>query len=125
MPTNVPLVGFSLIASFNPAGDALLAPQASFVAVPSLVAPHQPVTLVYTTLNVAFVRITGNNFVDYQLPPTPGSVAGFDTGFISTSGSGLYTLPLGFTATIMLTLTAYDSSFTPLGLTPTQTIMVT
>jgi len=125
MSTDVPLVGLALIASYSSTGDALLAPEASFVAVPSLVAPSQPITLVYTTLNVAYVRVTGNNLVDYQLPPTPGSVAGFDTGFISTSGSGLYTLPLGFTATILLTLTAYDSSFVSLGLTPTQTIMVT
>lgn len=125
MATDVPLVGFSLTASYSPTGDALLAPQASFVAVPSLAAPSQTVNLVYTTLNVAYVRITGNNFVDYQTPPTPGSVSGFDTGFISTSGSGLYTLAHGFTATILLTLTAYDSSFVPLGLTPTVTIMVT
>lgn len=125
MASEVPLVGFSLTASYTPTGDALLAPEASFVAVPTLVAPSQPLTLVYTTLNVAYVRITGNNHVDYQLPPTPGSLAGFDTGFISTSGSGLYTLPLGFTVGILLTLTAYDSSFTPLGLTPTQTITVT
>ena len=125
MATDVPLVGFSLIASYTPTGDALLAPEASFVAVPTLVAPHQPLTLVFTTLNVAYVRITGNNLVDYQTPPTPGSLSGFDTGFISSSGTGLYPLSLGFTATILLTLTAYDSSFTPLGLTPTQTITIT
>ena len=124
MPTDVPLVGFALTASFNPVGDALLAPQASFVAVPTLAHSGQTINLVYTTLNVAYVRITGNNLVDYQTPPTPGSLLGFDTGFISTSGSGLYTLAHGFTATILLTLTAYDSSHTSLGLTPTQTIMV-
>lgn len=125
MATNVPVIGFALIASYSPTGDALLAPQASFVAVPSLVTPGEPITLVYTTLNVAYVRITGNNHVDYQTPPTPGSVSGFDTGFISTSGSGLYILSHGFTANIMLTLTAYDSSFVSLGLTPTATISVT
>jgi len=125
MSTNVPLVGFALIASYSTAGDALLAPQADFVAVPSLATSGQPINLVFTTLNVAYVRITGNNHVDYQLPPPPGSVSGFDTGFISTLGSGLYTLPHGFTATILLTLTAYNSSFVSLGLTPTQTIMVT
>lgn len=125
MATNVPLVGFALIASYSTSGDALLAPQASFVAVPELASPSEPINIVFTTLNVAYVRITGNNHVDYQLPPPPGSVSGFDTGFISTLGSGLYTLPLGFTASILLTLTAYDSSFTSLGLTPTVTVMVT
>jgi hypothetical protein len=125
MSTDVPLIGFALTASFSPTGDALLPPQASFVAVPTLVTPHQPLTLVFTTLNVAYVRITGNNLVDYQHPPTPGSLTGFDTGFISTSGTGLYPISAGFTATILLTLTAYDSSFVSLGLTPTQTIMVT
>jgi len=125
MATNVPVVGFALIASYSTSGDALLAPQASFVAVPSLASSGEPINLVYTTLNVAYVRITGNNHIDYQTPPTPGSVSGFDTGFISSSGSGLYTLPAGFTATILLTLTAYNSSFVSLGLTPTATIMVT
>jgi len=125
MATDVPLIGFSLIAFYSPTGDALLAPQASFVSVPSLATPGEPINLVYTTLNVSYVRITGNNGIDYQTPPTPGSVSGFDTGFISTSGSGLYTLSHGFTAGIMLTLRAYDATFTFLGLNPTVTISIT
>lgn len=125
MATNVPLIGFSLIASYSSSGDALLPPQASIVAVPSLAAPGQTINLVFTTLNVSFVRITGNNHVDYQTPPPPGSLTGFDTGFLNASGSGLYTIPAGFTVGILLTLTAYDSTHTSLGLTPTVTISIT
>lgn len=126
MSTIVPLIGFGLVASYTAQGDASLPPQASLVAVPSLVAPGQETVLVYTTLNVAYVRITGNNHVDYQLPPPPGSVSGFDTGFLSTSGSGLYQVPNGFTVGILLTLAAYDATHTVIvGLTPTVTITVT
>jgi len=126
MATDVPLIGFSLIASYSSTGDAMLPPQASLVAIPSLAMPNQPINLVYTTLNVSYVRITGNNLVDYQTPPPPGSLSGFDTGFLSTSGSGLYTISAGFTATILLTLTAYDSTHTAIpGLTPTSTVMIT
>ena len=53
------LPGFYLVASYSTVGDALLPPQASLVAIPSLAAPAQPINLVYTTLNVAYVRITG------------------------------------------------------------------
>jgi len=126
MPTLVPLIGFSLLATYNSSGDALLPPQAALVAVPTLAAPLQEVVLVYTTLNVAYVRITGNNHVDYQAPPPPGSLSGFDTGFLSTSGSGIYQVQNGFTVGIMLTLTAYDATHTAIpGLTPTVTITVT
>lgn len=76
MATNVPLVGFALIASYSTSGDALLAPQASFVAVPELASPSEPINIVFTTLNVAYVRITGNNHVDYQLPPPPALFLG-------------------------------------------------
>jgi hypothetical protein len=119
------LPGFSLIASFSTQGDTSLPPEAVMYAVPASVASHQSVNLLWDTLNVAYVRITGNNFVDYQTPPPPGSAAGFDTGFISTSGSGLYAVGNGFTAGIVLTLQAYDQSQVPIvGVSSSATIVV-
>ena len=99
--------GFALTASFTTAGDEALLPQAQLEAIPSTAHAHNSINLLWTTLNVAFVRITGSNGVDY----TP---LGFDTGLISTSGSGIYVVGNGFTANITLTLQAYDGSMNPL-----------
>ena len=99
--------GFALIASFTTAGDEGLVAQAQLGAVPSSTHAHVSINLIWVTLNVAFVRITGSNGVDY-LP------FGFDTGLISTSGSGIYVIGNGFTSNITLTLQAYDASQNPL-----------
>jgi hypothetical protein len=101
----VELPGFALIGNFSVLGDSALPPQAQLSAIPTTATPHQSINLLWNTLNVAFVRITGNNGTDYQ-------PAGFDTGFISTSGSGIYVVGSGFTATITLTLQAYDLTHT-------------
>ena len=120
------LPGFALIAEFSPLGDGSLPPQALLYAVPANTHAHVPVDLLWDTLNVAFVRITGNNGVDYMTPPIPGSVGGFDTTLLSTSGAGIYVVPNGFTANISLTLQAYDATQTPIpGLTSSVTITIT
>jgi hypothetical protein len=120
------LPGFALIASYSTAGDNALTPQATLYAVPETAAIHQPINLLWDTLNVAYVGITGNNGVDYQSPPPPGSVTGFNTGLLSSNGSGIYPLAGGFTATITLTLQAYDATQTAiLGLTSTVVITIT
>jgi hypothetical protein len=99
--TIVEVPGFALIASFTTSGDNALPPTAQLFAVPSTAAIHQSISLLWSTLNVAFIRITGNNGLDYQ-------PSGFDTGFVSTSGSGLYVVANGFTANISLTLQGYN-----------------
>jgi hypothetical protein len=120
------LPGFALIASFSTQGDSALAPQATLFAVPSNTTVHHPINLLWDTLNVSFVGITGNNGVDYQSPPPPGSFTGFNTGLLSTNGSGIYIVNTGFTASITLTLQAYDALQNPiLGLTSTVVITIT
>jgi hypothetical protein len=126
MPAVSELFGFALIASYSTAGDEALTAQATLNAVPETVGPSLPVTLFWSTLNVSYVGITGNNHVDYQAPPPPGSLSGFNTGLISTTGSGIYPIPGGFTASITLTLQAYDASQNPIGgLTSVVVITVT
>jgi hypothetical protein len=117
--------GLALTASYSPMGDSSLPPQATFFIVPSSALAGQTVNLVWDTANVAYVRITGDNHVDYQTPPPPGSVSGFDTGFVNASGTGVYVVGNGFTASITLTLTAYNSSFVSLGLTSSATLTIT
>ena len=98
--------GFGIIAAYTTEGDGGLPPTASLTSLPvPPLAPGEPLSLVWSTLNVAYIGITGNNGVDYQ----PG---GFNTGLISTLGSGLYAVGNGFTATIALTLQAYDATQT-------------
>jgi hypothetical protein len=121
VPTSVAVEvpGFALIASFSQTGDNSLPPTAQLFAVPSVAAFHQSISLLWSTLNVAFIRITGNNGVDYQ-------PSGFDTGFVSTSGSGIYVVANGFTSNITLTLQAYNFSQTAIpGVSSTATITVT
>ena len=118
VPSAAPnLPGFALIASFLESGDSLLPAQATLFAVPSSTSPHTSVTLLWDTVNVGQIEITGNNSVDYQ-------PLGFDSGRISTSGSGVYIIGNGFTKSIFLTLTAYDATGHPLGLTSSVTITI-
>jgi len=115
----VEVPGFALISTYSTAGDSSLPPQAQLFAIPSTAAPVASIDLLWNTLNVAFIGITGNNGVDYQ----PG---GFNTGFISTSGSGIYVIGNGFTVSILLTLQAYDITQTPIaGLTSAVQITIT
>jgi hypothetical protein len=120
------LPGFTLIAAFSTQGDNALPPQATLYAVPETTHANLPVNLLWDVLNVSYVGITGNNGVDYQSPPPPGSFTGFNTGLLSTTGSGIYIVNHGFTATITLTLQAYDALQNPiLGLTSTVVITIT
>jgi len=118
--TNVVEVpGFALISNYSTTGDSSLPPQAQLFAIPQTAAPAASINLLWNTLNVAFIGITGSNGVDY-LP------SGFDTGFVSTSGSGIYVIGSGFTADILLTLQAYDQTQTPIaGLTSAVQITIT
>lgn len=109
------LPGFAVIASFSSAGDSALPPQATLYTVPHTSPPSQSITIIWDTLNVAFITITGNNGID----------PAFSFGPVSVSGGGVYVWEAGFTSSILLTLTAYDSSMTPLGLTATATVTIT
>lgn len=113
------LPGFALIASYTVNGDNALPPQVQLYAVPTTASPTQSIDLLWNTLNVAYVRITGDNHTDYQ----PG---GFTTPLISTSGSGIYVVGNGFTADIQLTLQGYDVSQNPIpGLISQVQIVIT
>ena len=55
---------------------------------------------------------------------------GFDTGFLSTVGSGIYPVPAGFATSIELIIGAYDASFNPIivdamPLTANTTLVIT
>jgi hypothetical protein len=114
----VEVPGFSLLSTFSAQGDSALVPQAQLIAIPSTPHSHQSINLLWDTINVAFIGITGNNSVDYQ----PG---GFNTGLISTSGLGIFVVGNGFTANITLTLQAYDQTQTPIaGLTSSVHIVI-
>jgi len=98
--------GFGLIAAYTTEGDSGLTPTVSLTSLPvPPLAPGEPLSLVWNTLNVAFIGITGNNGVDYQPD-------GFNTGLLSATGSSLYAVGNGFTANIALTLQAYDATQT-------------
>lgn len=112
-PTNT-VPPFCAIASFTPNGDTSLPPQATLFAVPANTTPHHSVTLLWDTINVAQIEITGNNGVD----------PAFDTGLLTTAGSGAYVVGNGFLATITLLLTAYDRQGNPLGLTSQTTVVI-
>lgn len=106
--------GFALIASFSSTGDASLPPQATLFAVPAATTAHTSITLLWNTINVGQIEITGNNGFD----------PAFDTGRISTTGSGVYIVGSGFVKSILLTLTAYNATGVPLGLTSTAQITI-
>jgi hypothetical protein len=115
MPTQLQIPGFAVIGGFNSQGDSDLAPQVSFSAVPSTAAPNAPIYLIWSTLNVGQLEITGTNGVDYiGFGPFPTSPLGFDTGRITAIGSGIYPVTNGFTQSITLTLTCYDATGHPL-----------
>jgi hypothetical protein len=108
------LPGFALIASYTTQGDTSLPPAATLYAVPATLHAGQSVTLLWSTLNVAQIQITGTNGID---PP-------FDSGRVTTTGSGAYIVTNGFTATITLTLTAYDQNGAPLGVTSVAKVTI-
>src|SRR5271157_1794727 len=107
--------GFALISSYESTGDSSLPPQATLYAVPATTLPHTSITLLWDTINVGQIEITGNNGID---PP-------FDSGRITTTGSGVYIVGNGFTHTILLTLTAYDATGHPLGLLSVAQVTIT
>lgn len=108
------LPGFGVVSSFTPNGDDALAPQATLYTVPHHSPVNTPVTILWDTLNVAFITITGNNGFD---PP-------FSLGPISVSGAGVYVWNPGWTHSITLLLTAFDINHVPLGLTATTTVII-
>jgi hypothetical protein len=103
--------GFALRASYSTQGDSGLLPQLALIASPTVSAPGGPVTLVWQTANVAQILIAGNNGVDpaFRFPAT-----GLHSG-----ASGVYTYTVGFTDSIVLTMSGYDSGGNPIaGLLP-------
>jgi hypothetical protein len=94
------LPGFALQATFSSTGDAALTPSAELFAIPSSGPAFTPITLVWTVLNVEQIEITGP--------------AGFDTGLISTTGSGIHVVNAGFAVTTVLTLACYDALGNPI-----------
>ncbi len=112
------IAGFSLIASYQSTGDSSLPPQATLYAVPASSPPNSLITLLWDTLNVGQINITGNNGIDpvFRFPAV---------GNVNTSGSGVYLINSGFTHNILLTLTAYDSLGVPLGITSSAQVTIT
>jgi len=125
-PAQVPIPGFAVVGGYSSQGDSDLAPQVSFSAIPSTLHAGAPVYLIWSTLNVGQIEIKGSNGVDYiGAGPLPISPTGFDTGRISSIGSGIYQIPNGFTQSITLTLTAYDATGHPLVPSLTATAHIT
>lgn len=98
-PTTV-VFGFSLVSSFSSTGDADLVPQAALNAIPASAPAATSITLLWTVLNVPKIQITA-----------PG---GFDTGIITTSGTGAYVVGNGVLVTTLFTLNALDAAGIPL-----------
>lgn len=112
-PQNV-LTAFSLQATFSPNGDTNLPPQAALQAVPQSTHAHTSITLLWNTVNVGQVQITGNNGID---PP-------FNSGLLATSGNGAFIVGNGFTATITLILNCFDKVGAPLPVSAQTTITI-
>jgi hypothetical protein len=93
------LPGFALVASYSPEGDEGLPAWASFSASPDPADQGQEVYLLWTSANIASVRIYGSNGTD-----------SLDTGVLQASGPGLYAVASGFQHSITLSCLAYDAS---------------
>lgn len=95
------LPGFAFRGIYLTTGDEGLTPSASAAAIPSVMASYTPVYIVWNTVNIVLVRITGSNGVD----------APVDSGFITVmgSGSGFYEIPTGLQQSMVLTFNAYDT----------------
>src|SRR5271157_1103532 len=107
----IDLPGFSLIAVASSHGDTNLPSTATFSAVPSTTSAGHEVSLVWSSVNVASIRIFGTNGTD-----------SLDTGVLGTSGSGTFLVVGGFQDSITLNCFAYD----PHGnVATTQTLVVT
>ncbi len=109
--------GFAVVASYIPSGDVLI-PLMSLVALPTSVGLGiSTVELLWITVGVAQVRITGTN--------------GLDTGLMGPSGIYTLTLNEGSPNVIILTMDGYDAHGNPIVvgsppviLTATATIIV-
>jgi hypothetical protein len=103
--------GFAILASNSPQGDGGLPPWASFLAIPSSSPPSTPISVFWATMNASAVEVA-----DPSLSPP------LDTGRVSTTGGGAYTIGDGFGASTALLCTAYDLSGEPFY---TQTLDIT
>jgi hypothetical protein len=92
--------GFALIASFSSQGDSGLLPQAQLSVIPVSAPANTSLTLLWTVLNVPKIQIT--------------TLAGFDTGLITTTGSGAYVVSNGVLSTTIFTLHALDATGSPI-----------
>jgi hypothetical protein len=96
--------GFAIVGTYSASGDSSSTPAVALSAIPSSTNANVEIILLWNSNSVGQIEITGNNGID---PP-------FDSGRISTLGSGVYIVGNGFTKTITLTLTAYDATGHPL-----------
>jgi hypothetical protein len=103
------LPSFALIATYSPQGDNTLPSTAQAAAVPSPAPANVPVYIVWVSSNIVQVVISGDNGVD----------PAFNSGPISTTGSGFYEIPNGFSTHISIMFQAYD---TPTHIAITQTL---
>ena len=96
------LPSFALVGTYSTDGDTSLPPVANASAIPNPVAPNKSVFLVWTSTNIVQVSFTGNNGVDPVL----------NSGLIMTTGagSGVYEISAGFTESITITFSAYDTT---------------
>jgi hypothetical protein len=98
--TTVYLPGFALMGVYSTLGDGALAPMAFADAIPSTMVAYTPIYVVWNTVNIVQVEITGNNGVD---PPV-------NSGLISVVGTeGLYEIVNGLQQSMTLTFNAYDT----------------
>lgn len=108
--------GFALLATYTTSGDGGLTAAANLIVNPSSTTANTPVNLIWSTQNVAQIRITGTSY---------------DSGYISlVSTEGLLTVEGGFASTITLTMACYDSTQTAIEvngqpLTATATLTIT
>lgn len=107
-PNTIP--GFAILASYSEQGDSTLPPSVSLAN--KVIGTS--VYLIWETVNVATIHLTANNGVD----------AAYDSGSITTVGSGLLVLTGRFTVNTQVTLTGYNSSGAVVA-TTTSTVTIT
>lgn len=91
-PTTLP--GMALIGTFLTTGDSFLPSSASLVVIPASVPRNSPFTLVWSTSNVAQIKlIDSGGFVNTGIVSNPGANGGsFTVSGIPTPGVDTFTL---------------------------------
>jgi len=89
------LPGFALIADYSVQGDTELPFSANLTAIPATAAANAPILLMWSTTNISVIDIVG------------GAI---DTGRVTTTGFGVYSIPGGVPTTTVFTMTCYDAN---------------